>query len=165
VWPSLSEILRAKSRTYEAGVLVARRLSGREPEIALDLIELGPALLHAGNAEVDRSIQAVRECDVAVIASPTYKATYTGLLKLFLDQFPTDGLAGVIGIPLMLDAGPAHAIAPDLLLKPVLAELGATCPTSGLYIIDKTFAEDPRLEACATRARGWIGPHQELRSA
>jgi FMN reductase len=160
---------KPKSRTHDAGVLVARTLAGKDPDLVLDLIELGPALLQFGNADVERAVQSVRQCDVAVFASPTYKATYTGLLKLFLDQFPSDGLAGVIGIPLMLGAGPAHAMAPDLLLKPVLVELGATCPMPGLYLIDKTFAEDPRLDtrhdSWATRARMWIGPVQERRRA
>jgi FMN reductase len=90
-----------------------------------------------------------------VFASPTFKATYTGVLKLFLDQFPTDGLAGVMAFPVMLGAGPAHAMAPDLLLKPVLVEMGAICPAAGLYLIDKTFSEDPRLDA-------WISRNQPL---
>ncbi len=72
------------------------------------------------------------------MASPTFKATYTGLLKLFLDQFAGgEGLRGVTAVPLMLGAGPAHAMAPELLLKPVLAELGATCPAPGLYLQDE----------------------------
>ena len=74
-----------------------------------------------------------------MIASPTYKATYTGLLKLFLDQIGTGDLAGVVAVPLMLGAGPGHALAPDLLLKPVLVELGATTPTKGLYLLDKSW--------------------------
>jgi FMN reductase len=41
----------------------------------------------------------------------------------------------------MLGAGPAHALAPELLLKPVLVELGATCPTRGLYLLDRSYAE------------------------
>jgi FMN reductase len=156
---------KPKSRTHDAGVLVARTLAGKDPDLVLDLIELGPALLQFGNADVERAVQSVRQCDVVVFASPTYKATYTGLLKLFLDQFPSDGLAGVIGVPLMLGAGPAHAMAPDLLLKPVLVELGAVCPMPGLYLIDKTFAEDPRLQSWGTRARMWIGPVEERRRA
>ena len=56
----------------------------------------------------------------------SFKATYTGLLKLFLDQVPSNGLSGVVAVPLMLGAGPGHAMAPELLLKPVLVELGAT---------------------------------------
>jgi FMN reductase len=35
----------------------------------------------------------------------------------------------------------------------VLVELGATCPAVGLYLIDKTFQEDPRLDAWIARAK------------
>src|SRR6478735_7174969 len=93
---------KAKSRTLEAGVLVARKLTGAEPDLVLDLIEFGPALLEFGNAKVAEAIAAVQACQVAIFASPTYKATYTGLLKLFLDQIPSDGLAGVTSFPVML---------------------------------------------------------------
>ena len=79
--------------------------------------------------------------DLVVVACPTYKATYTGLLKLFLDRFSTDGLRGV-AVPLMLGAGPAHALAPELTLRPVLTEIGGTVPVRGLYIHD-TFYDDP----------------------
>lgn len=144
---------KAKSRTLDAGILVARKLTGAEPDIVLDLVDFGPALLEWGNSKVAEALQSVQRADVAVFASPTFKATYTGLLKLFLDQFPTDGLAGVTAFPVMLGAGPAHALAPDLLLKPVLVELGAICPAQGLYLIDKTYAEDPRLDAWVARTK------------
>ena len=144
---------KAKSRTFEAGLLVARKLTGRDPDMVVDVVELGSGLLGWGDVGVADSVQAVQRMDVIVVASPTFKATYTGLLKLYLDQFPADGLLGITAFPLMLGAGPAHAMAPDLLLKPVLVELGATCPSSGLYLIDKSFAEDPRLDAWVERAR------------
>ena len=144
---------KAKSRTLEAGVLVAQKLAGAAPDLVLDLVEFGPALLEWGNAKLNEAIEAVRKSEVAIFASPTFKATYTGLIKLFLDQIPSDGLAGVTAFPVMLGAGPAHALAPDLLLKPVLVELGAICPAVGLYLIDKSFAEDPRLDAWVARAK------------
>jgi FMN reductase len=144
---------KPKSRTLDAGVMVARRLTGAEPDLVLDLVDVGPALLELGHPAVAERVQTIQRASVAVFASPTFKATYTGLLKLFLDQFPTDGLAGVTAFPVMLGAGPAHALAPDLLLKPVLVELGAICPAAGLYLIDKTYAEDPRLDAWVARAK------------
>jgi FMN reductase len=134
-------------------VLVAKKLTGAEPDVVLDLVELGPALLEWGNAKLNTAIETVRGCNVLICASPTFKATYTGLLKLFLDQIPSDGLAGITAFPVMLGAGPAHLLAPDLLLKPVLVELGAICPMVGLYLIDKSFAEDPRLDAWIARAK------------
>ncbi|HLI20580.1 MAG TPA: NAD(P)H-dependent oxidoreductase [Stellaceae bacterium] len=144
---------KPKSRTLDAGLLVARKLTGAEPDLTLDLVELGPALLEWGNPKANEAIEAVRRCNMLVVASPTFKATYTGLLKLFLDQIPSDGLAGITAFPVMLGAGPAHLLAPDLLLKPVLVELGAICPMVGLYLLDKTYAEDPRLDAWIARAK------------
>ena len=135
---------KLNSRTRDA----AERLSA-----ALDLeatvvevAELGSGLLGWGDPDVAATVTTVQSADIVIAASPTFKATYSGLLKLFLDQLPTaTGLAGQVGIPLMLGGGPAHALAPDLLLKPVLVELGATCPTQGLYQLDSGYADDGSL--------------------
>jgi FMN reductase len=53
----------------------------------------------------------------------------------------------------MLGGGPAHALAPELLLKPVLVELGATCPTRGLYLVDRTWDDPAPLDAWLAAAR------------
>jgi FMN reductase len=147
---------KPKSRTLNGAVLAARKLSGREPDVVVDLADLGNGLLEWGNEAVNQVIASLRETDIVIAASPTYKATYTGLLKLFLDQIPPNGLKGMIGLPLMLGAGPAHAMAPELLLKPVLVELGAICPFAGLYLIEKTYEEDPRLDEWVGTARKFL---------
>ena len=147
---------KPRSRTLEAAVLLAEQLGGGSPNVVVDVIDLASGLLGWGDPVVAAAIEAVCACDVAIFASPTYKATYTGLLKLFLDQIPADGLSGVVGIPMMLGAGPTHALAPELLLKPVLTELGATCPTRGLYVIDAAYAEVSAIEPWLTRAREQI---------
>ena len=140
------------SRTLDAATMLAAALTGGRPDDVVDVVALGPGLLRWGDAGVADAVRRVAAADVVVFASPTFKATYTGLLKLFLDQFATaEGLRDVVAVPLMLGAGPAHAMAPDLLLKPVLVELGATCPTPGLYLIDRTYAESPALGEFAAR--------------
>ena len=99
-----------------------------------------------GDAAVAEAVETVSSSDLVVCASPTFKATYTGVLKLFLDQFAGDtGLRGVTVLPLMLGAGPAHAMAPDLFLKHVLVELGATAPAPGLYLIDSSYTTDSKI--------------------
>ncbi|MGW6036118.1 NADPH-dependent FMN reductase [Gordonia terrae] len=134
------------SRTLDAAGRLARALTGTEPDHVVDVIELGPGLLGWGDAAVQGAVETVASSDLVVVASPTFKATYTGILKLFLDQFATgEGLRDVTAVPLMLGAGPAHAMAPDLLLKPVLVELGAVCPTPGLYLIDSTYTTDSQI--------------------
>ncbi|VXB59995.1 NADPH-dependent FMN reductase [Aeromicrobium sp. 9AM] len=127
---------KARSRTWEAAHRLADGL-GATDVVAHDLVDLGPGLLGWGDPDVSAAVKAVASSDVAIFASPTFKATYTGLLKLFLDQLPGGtGLEGVVGIPLMLGAGPAHQLAAELHLKPVLVEVGATVPAPALYLID-----------------------------
>ena len=74
-------------------------------------------------------------CDLAIIATPTYKASYTGLLKAFLDRYPNEGLAGVLAIPVMTGGSSAHSMGVDAHLRPLLLELGAITPTTSLYFV------------------------------
>ena len=149
------------SRTLAAAVIVAEHLTGGPPDLVVDVVELGPGLLGWGDPAVAAAVESVQKSQLVVVASPTFKATYTGLLKLFLDQVPTAGLAGVVAVPVMLGAGPAHALAPELLLKPVLVEMGATCPTKGLYVIDTAYddpaAIEPWLEAARPQVQASLG--------
>jgi len=142
------------SRTLAAAERAVELLTGAGPDLVVDVTALGPSLLGWGDETVEAVVADVAAADLVVVASPTYKATYTGLLKLFLDEFAGgEGLRDVTVVPLMLGAGPAHAMAPDLLLKPVLVELGATCPAPGLYLIDSEGADSPALAAYAERWR------------
>lgn len=131
------------SRTLDAAQRLATALSGREPDHIVDVIAHGPALLGWGDRSVAADVAEVRTSQLVVFASPTFKAAYSGVLKLFLDQFATaDGLRDVVAVPLMLGAGAAHSMAPELMLKPVLAELGATLPAPGLYLLDSSYTSD-----------------------
>jgi FMN reductase len=42
----------------------------------------------------------------------------------------------------MLGAGPGHALAPELTLRPLLTELGGTVPGRALYLLDTAY-DDP----------------------
>ena len=137
---------KAGSRTLSAAVAVARDLTGHDAELVIDLAGLGPALLDWSSAEVADLVAQVGQARLVVVASPTYKGTYTGLLKLFLDRFAAGtGLSG-IAIALMLGASPVHALAPELCLRPLLTELGAVIPGRGLYLIDSQY-DDPEARA------------------
>jgi FMN reductase len=143
------------SRTLAAAHTVAAGLTGQEPDTVIDLATVGAALLDWSDPEVAALVAEVGAADLVVVASPTYKGTYTGLLKLFLDRFAAGtGLPG-IAVPLMLGAGPAHALAPELTLRPLLAELGAVVPGRALYVLDSSY-DDPSAYADwfeATRPR------------
>lgn len=129
------------SRTLDAATFLARELTGTEPDLVVDLATIGAELVDWQAASVNDLATQVGRADLVVVACPTYKATYTGLLKLFLDRFSVGQLAGV-AVPLMLGAGPAHALAPEIGLRPLLSHLGALVPTTGLYVLDKEY-DDP----------------------
>ena len=144
---------KPRSRTYQAAHLLAEKLAGRPADLSVDLTDLGAALLDWSDPGVAGLVAAVQASDLAVVASPTYKATYTGLLKLFLDRIPGGALAGVTAVPLMLGGHWKHALAADLLLKPVLVELGATCPTRGLFLPESEYAGGETLDSWLELAR------------
>lgn len=153
------------SRTLHAATALAARLTGQPPQTTIDLIELGAGLLGFGDAAVGEAVAALAASDVAIIASPTYKGSYTGLLKCFLDQIARDALAGVLAFPVMLGADWRHSLAPEAFLKPVLAELGAACPTRGLYLLDSDFEDPDGLDAWLDDARTWLTVQRAARRA
>jgi FMN reductase len=138
------------SRTRAAAELVAAKLTGTAPEHVIDVVDLGAGLLGWGDPKVAEAKEIVMSADMLVVASPTYKATYTGLLKLFLDQFGAGELGQITTFALMLGGSPAHALAPELTLRPVLVEIGASCPAPSLYLIDSEYETSPALDK-------WLG--------
>jgi FMN reductase len=127
------------SRTLHAAQECARQIAdliGASDVESVDLAELGPALLEWNNSTVTRVRDTMRTSTVLVVASPTYKATYTGLLKLLFDQIGADELLGTIAVPLMVGGAPNHALAVDNHLRPLLIEVGCSCPTQGLYVLE-----------------------------
>lgn len=128
------------SRTLRAALAIREALgSGDGPVI--DLGEFAGELFDYGSVRVERAIEDVKRVDVLVVASPTYKATYTGLLKAFLDRFGAGSLRGVTAVPLLVAASDRHALAVEVHLKPVLAELGLSVPGPGLFLNESVFAE------------------------
>ncbi|NLA34940.1 MAG: NADPH-dependent oxidoreductase [Actinobacteria bacterium] len=129
---------QANSRTRAVGELVGRKVasltSHPEDVLVVDLADLGPSLLGWGDPTVGYLKEAMVNAQLLVVVSPTFKATYTGLLKLFLDQIERDELGGVTTIPVMTGASAEHSLAVEMQLRPVLVEIGASCPTRGVYL-------------------------------
>ncbi|GGL18010.1 FMN reductase [Sphaerisporangium melleum] len=151
---------RVGSRTLAAAVAAAEAVARRAghdtaPEV-VDLSALGQRLLDPGPSPAVRAaLETVAAADVLVVASPTYKATYTGLLKVFLDRLPPGALTGTVALPLLLMGDPRHALAVELHLRPVLAELGAQVPTPGLALLESQFGE---LDAVLGTWAGQVAP-------
>ncbi len=148
---------KANSRTLGVAEEVARQAAaaaGRADVSThiIDLANLGAQLFDWSSEAVKAEVAALSSADLAVIASPTYKATYTGLLKSFLDWFGQTGLATVVAVPVMVGGAAVHALAPEVFLRPLLVEIGAIVPTRGLFILDGELDQLPA--TVATWAEG-----------
>jgi FMN reductase len=133
------------SRTHSVALAVAAALAGElhhaETDPVIDLAHHAPRLFDWADEELAGLTAQVAAANIAVFASPTYKASYTGMLKAFLDRYGNNGLAGVTAVPVMTGGWPGHLLAVEVHLRPVLVELGATVPARGLYVTEPELAD------------------------
>jgi FMN reductase len=126
--------------------------------LEVDLAGYAQRLFDPADGELSRLTAEVAAADVAIFASPTYKASYTGMLKAFLDRYGNNGLAGTVAVPVMTGGWAGHLLAVEVHLRPVLVELGATVPARGLYVTEPELAElDAKVAGWAATAVPLIG--------
>lgn len=109
---------------------------GGEDIETIELANYAKRLFEWEDQELSELNEKVASSDVVIVASPVYKASYTGLLKAFLDRYQTNGLLGTVSIPIMVGASPAHTLSIESHLRPLLVELGSSVPTRGLYVLE-----------------------------
>ncbi|HEX5192425.1 MAG TPA: NAD(P)H-dependent oxidoreductase [Solirubrobacteraceae bacterium] len=119
----------------------------------VDLAALGPKVLDYDDPLAAAAAARTLDADVLVISSPTYKATYSGLLKAFLDRIGTGALAGAAAIPILLGGAPNHMLAVDVHFTPLLIELGAVVPAGGLFVLESDVESFPAFAATWARER------------
>jgi FMN reductase len=60
----------------------------------------------------------------------------------------------------MLGGSLAHALAPELTLRPVLVEIGASVPARSLYLLDSDYETSRELDAWLEIARRYVPGHR-----
>jgi FMN reductase len=85
---------------------------------------------------IAQSAALLRQARAVIIATPVYKASYSGVLKTFLDLLPQRALAGKLALPIAIGGSPVHMLAIDYALRPLLGALGAQHTLQGIYITD-----------------------------
>jgi FMN reductase len=151
---------RSGSRTRAAAERLAALIGSAAPDV-VELADATGVTYSAGVVAPARpdptALDRVRAARVLVVASPAYKGTFTGLVKLFLDRLPHLGLDGVTAVPLAVAASPAHADATAADLARVLRELGATVPAR-LALLE-TALDGPEFAEAAEPVRARLVPH------
>jgi FMN reductase len=151
------------SRTLDVARHVAHAAAvsiGLDPEdaITIDLATVAGELFDPDSSTTAELLGEVSAAPLLIVASPTYKGTYSGLLKVFLDRLPHRGLEGRVAVPVMVGATPSHSLAVDVHLRPLLVELGASVPSRGVYVTEGDLGGVADLAAeCASHAGPLLG--------
>ena len=155
---------RPGSRTASLGLELARGIrtalagTGDAADL-IDLAELTESLgapLGADSAKRwEAPLATLHAADLLIVATPTYKGSYTGLLKSFLDHVGGGALRHVTAVPVTTVGSPAHTLAAEVHLRPLLVELGASLPTEAL-VVGNDLLDDP-----AAAVRPWLDRNAE----
>lgn len=149
---------RAGSRTstlaVAVGEAIAARLGAPAPTV-IEVGELGAGLLTKGDEPTAAAVAALNGADLLVVATPTYKGSYTGVLKVLLDQLQNQALAGKRAVPVVTAGVAPQAAAAEALLRQLLGELGATVVEPGLPVVEADLPETAALAQKYAAAVDW----------
>ena len=124
---------------YALAQLAARGATTQLVDLAT--LPADPLLGRGTSAPVTAALEAATRARIIVAGTPVYRATYSGLLKVFFDLLPQDSLIGKIGVPVMTGHGAAHSLSVDHGMRPLFASLGATVVASGVYATSSQFPD------------------------
>jgi len=106
----------------------------------IEVRDIDPAaLLFAdfGHPDVRTAAAKIERAAGIVIATPVYKASYSGVLKSLLDLLARDAFKNKPILPIATGGTIAHLLSIDYALRPVLYALCADKVLAGRFIIDK----------------------------
>ena len=135
------------SQRSRSGVLLEhakRWLNQQGVEVVSYQVRDFPAedLLHArfDSPKIIDLLQQIENADGLVIATPVYKASFSGALKTVLDLLPERALSHKVVLPIATGGSIAHMLAVDYALKPVLSALKAQEMLHGIFAEDSQIA-------------------------
>lgn len=107
-----------------------------------------------------------------VVASPVYRAAYSGLVQSLLNLLAKTALAGKVVLPLANGGSQGHLVAIEYALRPLLAARGATDVVSGYFVLDADIHADEvstsvtaELDLAIRRFAGALGDQPGLATA
>lgn len=86
-------------------------------------------------------VERVISADMCLIATPVFRASFTGALKNLLDQVPVEGLRGKACGLIGMGATDHHYLSVDTQLRPVLAWFGAHVVPGMVYLQSRHFQD------------------------
>jgi len=162
-------------RLHQALASALEAAAARDPSITTELLHLGDHQIsfadgrpaEAYGDDTQKVLEQVTAADMYLIATPIFRASFTGALKNLLDHIPVEGLMGkAVGL-IGMGATDHHYLTVDTQLRPVLAWFGAHLVPGQVYL-QSTHFQDGKLadpEAIAgleTLGKSVVVLHQSL---
>lgn len=111
---------------------------------------------------VDEAVARASSADVLVVATPIYRATYTGALKAFFDRFEPGALRGTVVVLVATAIVPEHYLALDTGGRALIASLDGTTAPTVVYATRDDFADGAPSHAIVEKLRGAIAAAERL---
>ena len=162
-------------RLHQALELALEAASAHDSSITTGLLHLGDHRIsfadgrppEAYGDDTQRVLEQVMAADMYLIATPIYRASFTGALKNLLDHIPVEGLMGKACGLIGMGATDHHYLTVDTQLRPVLAWFGAQLVPGQVYLQSQHFQEgklaDPKaIAGLESLGRSVVALHKSL---
>ena len=144
-------------RLYRALELALQAVGNGENSVSTSLLHLGDHQISFADGrplpdfsdETESVVERVMAADMYIIATPIFRASFTGALKNLLDLVPVEGLMGKACGLLAMGATDHHYLTVDTQLRPVLAWFGAHLVPGAVYLQSRHFQDGQLADAQA----------------
>lgn len=136
-------------RLLKALATMADAALAADPELETDIINLADVRItfadgrapDAYGDDTESVVERIAAADIVVLASPVYRASFTGALKNLLDHLPVEALMGKPCGIVAMGATTHHFLGVEWHLRDVLTWFGAIVPPTGVYLSSADFVD------------------------
>jgi len=136
-------------RLLKALVTFTEAAKTADPTLEVDIVNLADVRIafadgrapDAYGDDTSAVVNRVAAADMVVLASPVYRASFSGALKNLLDHLPVAALMGKPCGIIAMGATTHHFLGVEWHLRDVLTWFGAIVPPTGVYLSSADFVE------------------------
>ena len=162
-------------RLHQALESALAAAAAHDSSITTELLHLGDHQIsfadgrppEAYGDDTEKVFEQVTSAEMYIIATPIFRASFTGALKNLLDHIPVEGMMGKACGLIGMGATDHHYLTVDTQLRPVLAWFGAHLVPGQVYLKSQHFqdgklAEPEAIAGLETLGRSVIALHKSL---
>ena len=148
------------SKTAKVGDFIADWLVRQDLAAThLRVRDISPAALlgcDMTDASLKAAVDAVAGADGIVLATPTFKASFSGLLKAFLDVLPQFGFRGKVVMPFGTGGSLAHVLSLDYGLRPVVQSMRPRLIAPSVFVLEQDIRTEGASLDIDPRSKGYL---------